>query len=64
MRLYIIRHADPNYENDSITEFGKKEAVALSKRLKSEGVSKIYCSTMNRAVETMFSVLIQSCVTG
>lgn len=53
MRLYIIRHADPNYENDSITDFGKKEAVALSKRLKSEGVSKIYCSTMNRAVETM-----------
>lgn len=53
MRLYIIRHADPNYENDTITNFGKEEASALAKRLSSEGISKIYCSTMNRAVETM-----------
>ena len=53
MRLYIIRHADPNYENDTITDFGKEEARALAKRLSLEGLSKIYCSTMNRAVETM-----------
>ena len=53
MRLYIIRHADPNYENDTITDFGKEEARALAKRLSLEELSKIYCSTMNRAVETM-----------
>ena len=33
MRLYIIRHADPDYKNDTITVFGHKDAQALAKRL-------------------------------
>ncbi len=30
MILHIIRHADPDYANNTITEFGKQEAEALA----------------------------------
>jgi probable phosphoglycerate mutase len=53
MRLYIIRHAEPDYENDTITEEGQKQAEALAKRLEKEGITKIYCSPLGRAVATM-----------
>ena len=49
MRLYIIRHADPDYENDTITPAGHLEAQALSVRLKGEGINKIFCSPAGRA---------------
>jgi probable phosphoglycerate mutase len=52
MRLYIIRHADPDYSTDSITEDGHKEAKALAKRLAIHGLDKIYCSPMGRAIIT------------
>ena len=32
MRLYIIRHADPDYPNRTITEKGHLEAQSLAKR--------------------------------
>lgn len=32
MRLYIIRHAEPDYENDTITAEGHKQAEALAKK--------------------------------
>lgn len=52
MRLYIIRHADPDYENNTITEDGHKEAQSLAKRLAAHGLDKIYCSPLGRAIET------------
>ncbi len=53
MRLYIIRHADPDYDNDTITEAGHREAEALAQRLRKEGIDRIYCSPLNRAIHTM-----------
>ncbi len=53
MRLHIIRHADPNYELDTITPDGHKEAEALSIRLEVYGLDRIYVSPMGRALETM-----------
>lgn len=53
MRLYIIRHAEPDYENDTITEEGHRQAKALAKKLQKEGITKIYCSPLGRAVATM-----------
>ena len=35
MRILLIRHGDPDYENDALTEAGRKEAEALSERMKS-----------------------------
>lgn len=52
MRLFIIRHADPDYPNDSITTAGKAEAEALAVRLKRLGLDAIYTSPLGRAVAT------------
>lgn len=53
MRLYIIRHADPDYPNNTITPEGHLEAQALSKRLALHGLDRIYVSPMGRAIDTM-----------
>lgn len=33
MRLILIRHGDPNYEKDCLTEKGKREAALLAERI-------------------------------
>lgn len=53
MRLYIVRHADPDYVNDSITTKGHQEAKALAKRFSTHGLDKIFCSPKGRALATM-----------
>ena len=52
MEIWIVRHADPDYENDSITEKGEREAMLLSERLAKENFKAIYCSPMGRAQKT------------
>ncbi len=52
MRLYIVRHAEPDYEHNTITKKGHLEAKALAKRLKNEGLTKIYSSPLGRALHT------------
>lgn len=52
MRILIIRHGDPDYANDSLTEKGRREAEQLSKRLAGEQLDYIYCSPLGRAQAT------------
>lgn len=52
MILYYVRHGQPIYDPDSLTELGHRQAKALSKRMAALGVDKVYCSTSNRAVLT------------
>lgn len=52
MRLYLIRHADPDYANDTITPAGHLEAAALAERLASHGLDRILCSPLGRARAT------------
>ncbi|MCL2443656.1 MAG: histidine phosphatase family protein [Treponema sp.] len=52
MLLYIIRHGEPDYETDSLTETGKKQANALAERLCTHGFDEIYSSPLGRAVQT------------
>jgi probable phosphoglycerate mutase len=52
MKLLIIRHADPDYENDTITELGHAQAKALAARLAGEGLDRIYSSPLGRARRT------------
>lgn len=49
MNLYFIRHAQPDYENDTITELGKKQAEQLAEWLKDIHVDELYHSSMGRA---------------
>ena len=53
MRLYIVRHADPDYENNTITPSGHLEAKALAKRMASHELDRIYTSPYGRAMHTM-----------
>ena len=52
MLLYIIRHGDPDYKNDCLTERGRAQAEAVGKRIAASGINEIYSSPMGRARET------------
>jgi len=52
MRILFIRHAEPNYENDTITAHGEKQAKLLSKYLKNIKIDEIYSSPLGRAQKT------------
>ena len=49
MLFLYLRHGDPIYDPDSLTEEGYRQAEALSKRLSKFGVDEVYASTSNRA---------------
>ena len=52
MNLYIIRHADPDYENDTITPSGVMEAQALGRRTAGLGLTHLYTSPFQRTRQT------------
>ena len=52
MRILIIRHGDPDYSIDSLTEKGKREAELLSYRMEKEEVAAFYVSPLGRARHT------------
>ena len=52
MRLYVIRHADPDYPNNTLTNAGRQEAQALARRLASHGLDALYASPLPRAQMT------------
>ena len=52
MRILIIRHGDPDYKNDTLTEKGKREAQLLANRLKKEKIDRVYTSPLGRAKDT------------
>jgi broad specificity phosphatase PhoE len=49
MRLHIIRHGDPDYALDSLTERGRREAEALREWVVREAPDRAYHSPMGRA---------------
>lgn len=52
MKLLIVRHGDPDYTIDSLTEKGWKEAEYLSEKLKNLDVKEFYVSPLGRAKDT------------
>ena len=52
MRLIFIRHAEPDYEHNTITEKGWREAKLLAPRVQGWNVTKFYCSPLGRAQDT------------
>ncbi|MEE1086410.1 MAG: histidine phosphatase family protein [Schaedlerella sp.] len=53
MKILIVRHGDPDYSIDSLTEKGWKEAEYLSERLTKMDISKFYVSPLGRAQDTI-----------
>lgn len=52
MRLVFVRHGEPDYEHDCLTENGRVQAKSTAVRLAKEKFSAIYSSPMGRARET------------
>ena len=52
MLLYIIRHGDPDYTTDTLTERGWAQAEAVGKRLAASGINRVFSSPMGRAKQT------------
>jgi len=52
MLLYIIRHGDPDYTTDSLTERGILQAEAVGKRIRDSKIDRIFSSPMGRARQT------------
>lgn len=48
-RILIIRHGDPDYENDCLTSQGEKDVGLLAERLEKENIDEIYSSPFGRA---------------
>ena len=52
MRILLIRHGDPDYVNDTLTEKGRREAALLAKRAASMNMGECYKSPLGRAKDT------------
>lgn len=52
MKLLIVRHGDPDYERDSLTQKGWKEAEYLAERISRLNVRDFYVSPLGRAKDT------------
>lgn len=52
MQLLFIRHGDPDYDIDSLTEKGWKETALLAERMQSIPVHTFYVSPLGRAKDT------------
>ena len=52
MRILIVRHGDPNYELDTLTETGWKEAELVAEKLSGFDIKAFYVSPLGRAQDT------------
>ena len=52
MKITLIRHGDPDYAHDSLTEKGFKQAEALAEVLLKRRYDEIYVSPLGRAKKT------------
>ncbi len=52
MRIIFVRHGEPDYAHDCLTELGCAQAKTAAVRLKDEGIEEIWSSPLGRALET------------
>lgn len=52
MRILLIRHGDPDYEHDTLTEKGHREAALLARMAPSMNIDDCYMSPLGRAQAT------------
>lgn len=64
MRILIVRHGDPNYEIDSLTETGWKEAKLVADRISKMNIKDFYTSPFGRAKDTASCTLEKMNRTG
>jgi len=52
MKIYYVRHGDPIYNPDGLTDFGKQQAELLKEKFEIIKLNKIFASTSERAKMT------------
>lgn len=52
MRIIFVRHGEPDYVHDCLTENGVDQAISTGKKLKAEDIKAVYSSPLGRAKET------------
>lgn len=52
MRIVFVRHGEPDYSKDSLTDKGWQEARLLAQRISKWKVAQFYCSPLGRARDT------------
>ena len=57
MRILFIRHCEPDYQHDSLTQRGFQEAELLRQYLKDRNLGEIYVSPLGRAQKTAQAIL-------
>ena len=57
MKILLIRHGEPDYEEDGLTEKGRREAAFLAGRIAPMEVKNYYVSPLGRAMETAEATL-------
>lgn len=57
MKLVFIRHGDPDYGPDTLTEKGWREAALLNERVKKMDIKRCYVSPLGRAQDTAKTAL-------
>ena len=58
MKVYFVRHAEPNYDNHDdltreLTEQGRKDALLVTEFLKDKGIGAVWSSPYHRAIDTV-----------
>jgi len=59
MFFYIIRHGEPDYETDTLTEIGRKQAELLSERFATIKFDRIFSSPLGRAKQTAMPTCVK-----
>ena len=52
MRIVFVRHGEPDYAHDCLTEKGRIQALAAAERLREEEIEAVFSSPLGRAAET------------
>ena len=52
MRIIFVRHGDPDYARDCLTDKGRRQAELAAERLEGEGIGQIWSSPQGRAMQT------------
>ena len=60
MKLLLIRHGDPDYEHDDLTEVGRREAALLADRIAPMPIREYYVSPLGRAKATAAPTLAKA----
>ena len=58
MKVYFVRHAEPNYENHDdltreLTEQGRNDALLVTEFLKDKEIGAVWSSPYHRAIDTV-----------